>query len=174
MSEFSQSYHLRANSKDDAVLLLNRAGKHGYVFESKEGWVTFVTSDADFSADEVIVANNQGILLHYVYAEDHGWELLIFNKQEMVSGYSCSWGEEFEIQMEQFDLGVVEGLVLEQGKPAGDLESLFQVADVEELFSLDPHPAYQVADLLGLSHYAWASYDYINADPEFFKEASEV
>ena len=72
MSEFSESYHLRSERADDAIELLRRAKRKGYVYEPVNGWVSFVADDGTFEPDEQIVADARHPLLHFVSAEDHG------------------------------------------------------------------------------------------------------
>ncbi|OME78597.1 hypothetical protein BK120_22935 [Paenibacillus sp. FSL A5-0031] len=174
MSEFSQSYHLRTSDKEEAISLLNRSGKHGYVFESTNGWVTFVIADGNFSVDEEVTEQNTGTLVHYVYAEDHGWELLVYNKNKLVFDYNCAWEDNLVIKASKLDLIVIQNLKTEQGKPVDNIESIFDVEDIEELFALETPPAYLIADHLGIVHYDWLSYDSVHDDPSFFQGITEI
>lgn len=174
MSEFSQSYHLHTSDKEEAVSLLKRSGKHGYVFEPTNGWVTFVIADGDFSVDEVVMEQNTGTLVHYVYAEDHGWELLVYIKNKLVFDYNCAWEDELIIKAGRLDLNVIQNLIAEQGNAADNLESIFGIEDIEELFSLETPPAYMIADRLGIMHYEWLSFDSVHDEPSFFQGVIKI
>jgi len=91
MSEFSESYHLRSERADDAIELLRRAKRKGYVYEPVNGWVSFVAEDGVFEPDERIVAAATQPLLHFVSAEDHGWSFALFDGGKVVCGYRCEW-----------------------------------------------------------------------------------
>ena len=72
MSEFSESFHLRSDCQQNGEDLLRRAGLTGAVFSPVRGWVTVVPESEMYEAVDQMVASNQGLLLHYLYAEDHG------------------------------------------------------------------------------------------------------
>lgn len=94
MSEFSESYHLRSTDIADGISLLRRAGLKGYVFPPQQGWVSIVAEENSFAPDQRIVSENQGSLLHYVSAEDHGWSFALFEHQRLVCGYDCGWDDD--------------------------------------------------------------------------------
>ncbi|WP_141504672.1 hypothetical protein [Paenibacillus luteus] len=174
MSEFSQSYHLRTSDKEEVITLLKRSGKHGYVFEPTNGWVTFVVADGDFSADEEVTKQNRGTLVHYVYAEDHGWELLVYHSNQIVFDFNCAWEDDLVIKAEKLDVNVIAKLILEQGNAVENFESIFEIKDIEELFALETPPAFLIADLLGIIHYNWISYENVHDDPSFFQGLTEI
>ncbi|TYP79876.1 hypothetical protein [Paenibacillus methanolicus] len=174
MSEFSQSYHLRTENKQDAVLLMKSAGKRGFAFEPANGWTTFVVEGAEFAADDSIAEQNGGLLAHYVYAEDHGWTLTIFNKRILAFDYRCHWEEELVIEADVLDLSLLRRLIAEQGQDDGGLMTLFHPDDLETLLELDPPPAYQIAERLGFLHFAWVSDDYVRSDRASYEVAEEV
>jgi hypothetical protein len=82
MSEFSSSYHIRTEDSQVIERLLRRAKISGIAFGPANGWLTFVPygdlpayrrlpDAADFTAD---ISRAVGCpVLHYRYAEDHGW-----------------------------------------------------------------------------------------------------
>jgi hypothetical protein len=90
MSEFSESYHLRSERAEDAVELLRRAKRKGYVYQPVSGWVTFVAEKGVFEPDERIVAAATHPLLHYVSAEDHGWSFALYDSTRVVCAYHSS------------------------------------------------------------------------------------
>ncbi|MBD3917296.1 hypothetical protein H8B09_00900 [Paenibacillus sp. PR3] len=191
MSEFSQSYHL-LGSVEEAIGLINRAGEEGFVFEKANQWTTFVILGDQFVPSDAITESNQGLLVHYVYAEDHGWNMSIFKQSELVFKFDCSWDnmEDFGLTEEElaemydsgqlrapadeiFDLKVVRKLVEEAGNEAADLESLF-TKDEEVIFAMETPSAYQIAEKLGISNYAWISADSIDVNDEFYKNVIKV
>lgn len=161
MSEFSESYHLKTDNQQIVVDLIRKANLQGYVFPEKNGWVTFLVKGQSFEADESIILHNPGILIHYIYAEDHGWGLRIFKKSETGFEYSCNWNEDIHIEKSHFDLVFLNELIISQGNTTEDIESLFD-AD-EDMFDLEEPPAYIVAQKLGLTYYEWLSDDYIDS-----------
>lgn len=160
MSEFSESYHLRANNPQIVVDLIIASNNKGYVCPEKNGWVTFVLKGQDFEIDENIISLNPGVLIHYIYAEDHGWELRIFNKSKIEFEFSCNWTEEIHIEKSHFNLTLLNELIVSQGNTTDGIESLFEVN--EDIFELEEPPAYVVAQKLGLVYYEWLSDDYID------------
>lgn len=66
--------------------------------------MTFVVKDSNFEPLPSIINNNLGILLHYVYAEDHGWSMRLFDKDKEVSQYFCDWDDEIRIKESNFHL----------------------------------------------------------------------
>ncbi|MCM3627415.1 hypothetical protein M3194_08560 [Paenibacillus glycanilyticus] len=173
MSEFSQSYHLRTEKKEEVITLLKAADRHGYVFEPVNGWVAFTIKDANFNLDEEVMKQNMGLLVHYVYCEDHEWSLSVVDKQEIVFEYNCDWNEDILIQPEQFDSTILHRLPT-QPKPEIDLDSLLFITDLDQIFDAEASPAHQIADYIGLTHYDWLSADYISNDPSFYEGVIEV
>ncbi|WP_342564943.1 hypothetical protein NST84_07300 [Paenibacillus sp. FSL R7-0345] len=193
MSEFSQSYHL-LGSKEKAIELINRAGEQGYVFEDDNRWTTFVISGDEFRPSDSIVESNKDLLVHYVYAEDHGWNLSIFKQSALIFKFDCSWDEsdieDFEFDEEELaemfgegeisapsdeisDLDVVKKLVEDAGNSSSDLEVLF-TKDPEVIFAMESPGAYQVAEKLGIFNYAWISAESLDRDDNFHKNVIKV
>lgn len=158
MSEFSASYHLRTKKKDDVVNLIKNSGNKGYVFEETNGWVSFVIKGLAFDIDDSLISCNPGIIVHYIYAEDHGWELRIFNKDDLVFEYKCDWTDEIHIEKELFDIDLIKELVIAQGNSVKDLESLFDITD----YDFEEPAAYEFAEKIGLTNYEWVSADYFD------------
>lgn len=191
MSEFSQSYHL-LSSQEDAIELINRAGERGFVFENDNRWTTFVIVGDEFKPSDAIVESNKDTLVHYVYAEDHGWSLSIFKQSALIFNYDCSWdnmedfgfseeelahmfdgGERRHSAIEIFDLDVVTKLVEEAGNDSTDLAALF-TKDEEIIFAMEVPSAYQIAQKLGIAHYAWISADSLDEDDDYYKNIIKV
>lgn len=193
MSEFSQSYHL-LSSTETAIELINQAGKQGFIFEDDNRWTTFVILGDEFKPSDAIIESNKDVLIHYVYAEDHGWSLSIFKQSALVFKFDCSWDEtniedfgfdeeelaeyfgdgELSVPLgEMFDLDVVKKLVEEAGNVTSDLEYLF-TKDPEVIFAMESPSAYQIAEKLGIINYAWISADSLDEDDGFYKNVIKV
>ena len=160
MSEFSESYHLRSELVEDAVELLRRAKRKGYVFQPANGWVTFVAEEGVFEPDEQIVTAASQPLLHYVSAEDHGWSFTLFDRAKIVSGYRCDWDNEIQVDDSQYSSGVFQQFAPSmQPVLLAEFEQRLHPNDFDELFAAEP--AKLLAQALGLEHYDWVSYDYV-------------
>ena len=174
MSEFSESYHLRSDRTEDAIQLLQRTGKKGYVFPSSGGWVSFVAEDGDFEPDQRIVAAASQPLLHFVSDEDHGWSFTLFEGGNVASGFSCEWENDINSDDSRYSRQALQRLV-----PTADSELLDEFerrkdpGDFDELLSMNPSRL--LAEALGLEHYEWLAYDYIASDrPEDHPGVIEV
>ncbi|AEI43616.1 hypothetical protein [Paenibacillus mucilaginosus] len=171
MSEFSASYHLRTNDREAAAALLQDSGNHGFIFPVENGWVSFVVTGPPFDINDEVINWNPGILLHYIYAEDHGWELKIWSKDELVFDYQCDWTDELRIEKSRFDPYLLRELIIQQGNSADDMEAVFDLKQHYAIFGNEP-PPYVLAQRLGLTHYEWISSDYV--DGERYPEAIQV
>jgi hypothetical protein len=175
MSEFSESYHLRSERVEDAIELLQRAGRKGYVYQPINGWVTFLAEEGHFDPDERIVAAAQHPLLHYVSAEDHGWSFALFERGEIVSAYGCEW-EDDEIRVDDSKYSREALLRVVPSARVEDFESKLHAEDFDELFEAEPSKVFAAA--VGLENYDWLSYDYMATDysesPEDYPDVTEV
>ncbi|MCQ6563520.1 hypothetical protein [Paenibacillus mendelii] len=161
MSEFSESFHLKTLDQTKAVTLLRDSEMTGYVYGEKQGWVTFVVDYRGANVDEIISELNPGILVHYVYLEDHMWTLKIYNKDELVFDYEADWaGEDLVIEKKLFDLEFLEELVLQQGNSIVGLEQIFDFKDSK--INFENQPAYLIAQRMGLTNYEWVSSDILS------------
>ena len=154
MSEFSESYHFRGSSRRDVTDLLQRAGLSGFVFPALDGWVSFVAEGEPFRPNHDLLKANEGLLLRWMYAEDHGWAFDIFKGQKRVVGYECSWEDDIQVsgavthQLLQAALGAeLPALAGESGA------KILYPASLEELFQTKPAYAFAVA--VGLTNYRW-------------------
>lgn len=163
MSEFSESYHLRASRADDAVDLLRRAGLKGFVFPSANGWTTFVAEEGRFTPDPRLVAVNERKLVHYVSAEDHGWSFALFVGSEPLCAYGCSWEELVQVDDSQFNEDALRGFFgPDPADLLGRLRTVLHPATLNEVF--ENNPSHTFAETLGLTNFAWIAYDYLARD----------
>jgi hypothetical protein len=174
MSEFSESYHLRSGRAEEAVELLQRAKRKGYVYPPVNGWVTFVAEEGIFEPDERIVGAAAQPLLHYVSAEDHGWSFTLFDRTKVVSGYRCDWDDEIRVDDSRYSREALQQLV--PSAELADFEQGLHPTEFDELFEAES--AKLLAQALGLEHYEWLSYDYVagsfHASPGDFPGVIEV
>lgn len=162
MSEFSESCHLASLETATGIALLERAGVSGWVFPAVEGWVTVVV-DADFSgqAEWLLSPANEGVMLAYVNAEDHGWGFAVFDGPNEVSRYTCNWEDDIEFDDSKLDRDRLAALVpaaihlVTSGtlEPA-TIEDAFDVATLE-------NPGHRAARILGIRHVKWISGEYL-------------
>jgi hypothetical protein len=147
VSEFSDSFHLRANDPAGVVALLRAAGVAGSVFPAENGWVSFVfergsrigTNDLA----ERVFAANKGLLVDYAYAADHGCWVSVYRGPERVARLIVS----FETPSHSFDRQAFRELGLLT--PAG-------VDAIERWMRGEQRPhEYVVAEQLQLPRYKW-------------------
>jgi len=177
MSEFSESYHLRTERAEDAIELLKRAKRKGYVYQPVNGWVTFLAEEGVFEPDERIVAVAGQPLLHYVSAEDHGWSFTLFDRTKIVSSYRCDWDDDIRVDDSKYSRAALEQFVPSvQASLLDEFEGRLHPKDFDELFEAEPSKL--LAQALGLEHYDWLAYDYIARDfhdsPESQADITEV
>jgi len=159
MSEFSESFHLRSNSQQDGEDLLKRAGLKGAVFSPVRGWVTVVPDSELYEAVDQMIAANKGLLLHYLHAEDHGWQFALYKGNKAVCQYECGWDPELAINDSDMNQSVLVPLLVEESCERA-LESILHPADLDAVI-MDP-PAYRFANVVGLEHYEWLSGGYLD------------
>jgi hypothetical protein len=198
MSEYSESYHLRSNNLSDGVDLLKRAGLMGYVFPPSNNWIAMVipteelsssednnnlskeemiakyanlrNSDAFLNHSKLLVTANDGLLLHYVWQEDHNWSFEFFNKSELVSGYLCDWNsDEFIVDDSQLNVAFVQSLLVKRDNiPHADAQRILYPQDFETLWN--EHSGYIFAIALGLSPFSWLSYHLVSNHPSHWEK----
>ncbi|NBD24080.1 hypothetical protein [Paenibacillus glycinis] len=168
MSEFSESYHLIGRSEQEGIDLLKRAGQGGLVFPAANDWVTMLPDHPIYTPNADLIRHNAGVLLHYVFAEDHGWSFALYERDTLVSSYECDWNEEDIVNRDgETNLPALlevlnRKLEREQAIKEAEIARLLAPADFEEVSELEP--AYSFAELLGLSNYAWLSFHYAERD----------
>lgn len=157
MSEFSSSYHLKTNDRAKVVDLIKNSNNKGYVFGETNGWVTFLIEGPAFDINDSVIECNPGLIVHYIFAEDHGWELRVFSKDELVFEYKCDWTDEILIEKEQFDISIIKEIIADQGNSIDNVDEIFDLSDLD----FENPPAYRLANKLGLVNYEWLSADNI-------------
>jgi hypothetical protein len=185
MSEFSCSYHLKSDSVDDCVDLIKRANTTGFVFPAREGWISFVVDEPDFIFSKKLIDANDGVLLQFINAEDHGWTFEVFNKNTRMCKFECSYSEDEEEDDydetgessfdEIDDFTRYFPCIYSHEKYVDNWDGLFsqeQSSILDRTLSMDkktpPLERVTVSDFttgMGLYFYEWVSYDYISNDP---------
>lgn len=168
MSEESASYHLRAGNEDEAVALLEAAGRRGFVLQGANGWVSFVTGDdLEREVDQEVARRAPALLLHYVDDEERGWGFSVWSRGRLMSEYTCSWEDGLEIEAGGLRFDDLVELLEASGVDLDPVEFELELAvtDPEILVDEDQRgPAHRVAALLGLPHYEWLSARYLTVD----------
>lgn len=160
MSEFSESYHLRTNNKEEGKSLIKHLGVRGIVFEETNGWVTVLPEGELASHIKNIASNFNGMVLHYTYAADHFWTADLFSNGTSISSFVCSWDPELYIDSEALNIEAFSKLLL-RPEDKEKLVKLFSLTDLDEI--IETKPAYVFAELLGIEHYQWlAGHDIAN------------
>lgn len=173
MSEFSESYHLRATCTDDAVALLRRAGLTGFVFPPRKGWVTFFAPDGQFQPDERITAANHGTLLHFEACEDHGWSFSIFEAAKPICRYKCDWTRKVRIEDGAYVAAALAPLIAQHGTTSlSAVEAVLRPSNFEQALQLGPAETF--ASAVGLGQEAWLSFDYVDEDYDSHPNAIKV
>ncbi|MCR2803881.1 hypothetical protein [Paenibacillus soyae] len=167
MSEFTECYYLYSSNQNDGVKLLKKAWLRGYVYPAGQHWVTILPSGRPFRPNKRLIGQNKGVLLHLLHAEDHGWQLSVYEGRKRTFHYTCEWEEELSIDQEEYDRHKMVELInrnpykIKSVTPL-DITKIFYVTDYEDI--IERNPVHQIAELLRLEHYEWLSYDYMQRD----------
>ena len=116
-------FYPKGEPKNQAIDIIRALDNNGFVFPEMNGWVTFIIEGPAFEISESVVSENPGLLVHYSYTQDHGWGLTIFDKDEIISAYSCDWTNEISIEKDELDLYLLRELIMKQGHSAEDFGS---------------------------------------------------
>jgi hypothetical protein len=162
MSEFTECYQLLADDVADGVALLERAGLPGWAFPPRDGWVTVVVERPyTTEPDPPLIAANQGVLLLFVNAEDHGWSLTLWEGPDERSHYQAEWELDIEVDASRLDLDAFRRLV-GPAVPGERMDAVVAALGSPPEFDAvrwvtEGNPAQQVAGLLGLPNAEWIS-----------------
>jgi hypothetical protein len=161
VSEFSSSFHIWTDNSADAEQRLRRSKVSGIVFGPADHWLTFVpyanlpayrrrVEPADFTADLSRIVGCP--VLHYRYAEDHGWTFALAQPRAAFQRFACWWGPVPTVDRDGLDPDALAPFAQSEG-----IEPLLQALDRQSA-SVE-QPAYRFAELLGLAAYKWLSPD---------------
>ncbi|RQO56027.1 hypothetical protein DBR47_19405 [Paucibacter sp. KBW04] len=165
MSEFSESYQLRAEGSEAGIELLRRANLRGFVFPAKNGWVTVLPEGEPFVPNEQLVAANTGTLLYFASAEDHGWWCTLYENNAPIASYVCTWEEAIQVH-QALDIVSFENALGPIFSTLGEAETrkIFNPNEIEEVLEQAPSSAF--AEAVGLTNYQWLSFQYLLQDME--------
>ena len=155
MSEFSESFHLKTDNVQKGIELLRRTEFQGVVFKPTGKWVTIIPKASLHEAVDAFVEANHGTLLHYMYAEDHGWMLTFYQEKRKMFYYECFWESGFHINSKDADMDVLKQLL-------DNSSDFLQLKEI--LYPMPRHYAdnhHEFAQLIGLKYYEWLSGEYI-------------
>ena len=155
---FCAAYHLKSDNQQDAIDLLKKAQVKGYVFESVNGWTTFVTEAHEYKPTPAVTTHNKGLLLHFDRTSDFlCWGFHIYQNQIQAGKYSIlsDDGETLKI-IDQVDTASLSLLV-----DPPQVEVLQNLLHPETIDTAYRHGDYEFAQLVGLTHIEWVSYSFI-------------
>jgi hypothetical protein len=173
MSEYSESYHLRASSLEEGSALLQRAGIDGFVLPPMNGWVTILCEGVYLMPNRALIEANQGILLHYEVSDEHGWGFELFNGYQTLSRYLIRLESTVKVDTTQVNLDTLADFVktsLGHPDPMPELTELLDPNVDLELFGYHAQ-ASGFLRMLGIEERMWLSYQeyllgYDPHDPE--------
>jgi hypothetical protein len=160
MSDFFDSYHPVADVQS-AVALVRRARRDGLVIPEQAPYTCVLIDQPDAGTDDGLVAANDGLLVVYQYAEDHGVNIELYDHACMTARLALEWGPDF---LGEF----AEGKPRAQFDPApwiaAGLLDATRAASIQRLADTvaegpAPHTGYEAARLLGLTRFEHLSCD---------------
>ncbi len=169
MSEFSDSYHLRADDQQAGVDLVRKAGLDGYVFPAENGWVAVVAGGEAFEPNHRLIEASAGVLLHYMNAPDTGWGFELYRDGQRLARYEAEWDHDLRVTVDEVDRTVLQDAL-------GDGFRDLNVEDYRRIFHptfdelmegtiADEDPlAERFAEVAGLTNVSWVSYHYVDSD----------
>lgn len=172
MSEFSKSLHLFDVLPAKAAELIRVGGARGILAPLHGRWLSLVV-EGDRPSRALLDANH-GLLLCYAYAEDHGWEFELYERNRTLAHYKRSW-----------DPRPRGGRLASDVSPER-LAELLQVESRERFSSIlrdepppEPSPvpydrALEFARVVGLSQVEWFSYHYAQKNGAYWCDACGV
>jgi hypothetical protein len=152
MSEFSDSYHPVANV-EGAVALVRRAGRNAVVLPEQPPYTCVLVDQPEGGTDPQLLAANEGWLVRYYYAEDHGVWIDLYDHAKKVGRIVLEWGPDFlgeGLPRARFDAAPWLAARLLDDERAAKLKRL---GDGMRQEVVDPAIGYEVARLLGLTRF---------------------
>jgi hypothetical protein len=172
VSEFSSSFHIRTTSPTDTEQRLREAKLSGLAFGPKNGWLTFVPypnsdgmagSHDDAGMANAIAATTRETVLHFGFAEDHGWSVAMVKPGQFLGMFSCEWDHEPIAVHDNLDRQALEGIV-----HPPSVERFLRETEP----SVNEAPlAFGFAEAIGLPAYRWLSPRYVEKDTQHYVDA---
>jgi hypothetical protein len=177
VSEFSESFHFRTSRRDALIARLKDAKQAGLVFPASGLWTAFVpfAQSPDYRSKggpsreyAPFLSELTGqTVLHFLYAEDHGWTFALYDAGAEVGKYACWWDPEFSIESE-IDLASLMNFASD----ADDLKHLLSPVSAHD--ARVSGPAQRFARCMGLGEVAWLSPDYVQSAPDPYVKRGAV
>lgn len=161
MSEFGDSYHLRTSDTRAAVRLIRKTGRYGMVLPSSGPYTPFPVEGLDEVASpmDALVEHNEQVLIHYVFAEDHGCWIRVFEGTTAIA--TLSFVEAGQLQPDRRPLSINADNLVPALAALRSLSIIDEVAAVRlEDLARDvvvPEVGPKVAAALGLEQVDWLS-----------------
>ena len=181
MSEFSEGYFLKTKDTQEASQLLKNSNLEGYISEEVHNdWVLILPNKEAFESCSEIIENNKGILLHYQYADDHGFFFALYQGNQAVSYYEDSY-DEMSYNNNNLNLDVLASTLNFSSEDIIKIKKLFKdvskaFEDCEELEDEEFEKSYELIqslrskfmEILKISPYAykWVSYHYASLEDD--------
>lgn len=163
MSEFSASYHLYNRDKSVVQNALAATRHLGYVFNSVNNWTTFVVESESFmDIHPEIVSAFKEPLVHYMYSSDHGWELKIFENGKLNFHFAHYYDDGEIVHPNKKQLDYLCRLIEKQGNSSDNIKALLDTNRID----YETPPAFQLAQLLNLTHFRFVSNQYFSASEQ--------
>ncbi len=166
MSDFFESYYLRSSNSQDAYNILMNTGLHGYIFSPSNGWTQFVAEGIPLTMNPAVAQVNPGILIHMIYAGDHGWEFMVFHQSKQIAKYSCRWDFGLRIESE----GDINWLFEQLNIQSTTLDEILFPAHQDGIALEQAQPEEALCKLIGLRSIDSISYRYINMYPQIYRD----
>lgn len=163
MSEFADTYHLRASEIGEAEALLKRAGLSGYAMPEENGWIMIVAEGEMFRPNQKLISQNQGELLHLVSAEDHGWGFEFYKGPDEAFGYACSWDPSISIERPlAYDQLISCFPQFSDQFSSQELTTVFEPDSYDTMYETGPVDVF--ANAVGLKFFRWINFELVDTD----------
>ena len=163
MTEISESIYFKADDRRAGVQWLEANELSGYVLPARGQWVQVFPDWAHLAQNgqsAKALQNSSGLLVYYYYADERLWSLCIHRDGEAWFQYECIW---------MVDDFVAQGAEIEDVANVLDvsppkLNSLLYTGPAGISWQSAADNAAELADLLSLPNYAYASFNYTEQD----------
>jgi hypothetical protein len=133
----------------------------GVVFPPKNGWCTVVPFEGDDRKVEELARFFALPVLHYVFAEDHGWSFAMAHNGAIDVRYEASWDEDATVNDKDLEMEVLRPYML-PNVDVHDFESRLRRAGPPDVGEVPI--AFEFASALGLPKFQWVSPHYVTLD----------
>jgi len=133
----------------------------GVLFPPKNGWCTVVPFEGDERKVDELVELFALPVLHYRYAEDHGWGFSMAHPGDIDVRYEAYWDEDAVVHHKELYMALLAPYFL----PKVDVQALEHRLRRAAVPTVGQVPlAYEFASALGLPKFKWLSPRYVTLD----------